>query len=84
MVLSLADYLSDEESTAPQAHTLSRNHVQAHNVSHLQQPLYHEQTGRPIPYIMTPLPGNAGSVTSMNESSVSGVSRYSAASLALS
>lgn len=83
MVLSLADYLSDEE-TSSQAHTLSRNHVEAHNVSHLEQPLYHDQTGRPIPYIIPPLSGNAGSVASMNESSVSGVSRYSAASLALS
>ena len=83
MVLSLADYLSDEE-TSSQAHTLSRNHVEAHNVSHLEQTLYHEQTGRPIPYIIPPLSGNAGSVASMNESSVSGVSRYSAASLAVS
>ena len=37
MVLSLADYLSDEESTSSQAHTLSRNHVEAHNISQLQQ-----------------------------------------------
>ena len=54
MVLSLADYLSDEEPTSFHAHTSSRNHVEAHNVSHLEQPLYHDQTGRPIPYTITP------------------------------
>ena len=84
MVLTLADYISDDESTSSVAHTLSRNHVEAHNISQLEHPLYDDQTGRPIPYIIPPLSCDVGSVASMNESSVSGVSRYSAASLAVS
>jgi hypothetical protein len=39
MVLSLADYISDDEPTSSMAHTLSRNHVEAHNESQLQHPL---------------------------------------------
>jgi hypothetical protein len=55
-----SSYISDDEPTSSVAHTLSRNHVEAHNVSHLEHPLYHDQTGRPIPYTMPPLSGNAG------------------------
>jgi hypothetical protein len=84
MVLSLVDYISDDEPTSSMAHTLSQNHVEARNVSQLQQPLYHDQTGRPIPYIIPHLSGNAGSVASMNESPMYGDSRYYAASLAAS
>ena len=43
MVLSLADYISDDEPTSSVAHTLSRNHVEAHNVSQLEHPLYHDK-----------------------------------------
>jgi hypothetical protein len=46
MVLSLADYISDDEPTSSVAHTLSRNHVEAHNVSQLEHPLYQDETDK--------------------------------------